>query len=925
MKRYKLHALQVLIGLFLLNACAEEDLLPKEETAIDGIPTTVKLSFSAVEANRVTTKGSLQDKDEYAVHNLFVYVFKKTTSGGWEQEYADISEFTTVGEGTETNGSVTMNITSGDKKIYAVANVVNNPTLKFSDDPTQVLATLKSANTVELVEGLTAYGMAFVSRDQAGQMMSGMYNADGLATIRPDGTMTEGRITLRHLDSKITFRISSEAGITFVPKEWKVCRAPRLSYVFERAEDAMDEYSQSESYFDMDDYTNFEVLNGVGNDSKGGSFTFYMLENRKTGSEECTAYQERERENKDAGGLNAGYKNVSNDAAYVEMKGTYTETVNGKIRTAEVKYTVHLGYVSAVDGNEQYPDPRDFNNKRNCNYTYNVTVAGVDNIIVEAKADNGHVENQPGAEGDVVEASTYISLDAHYEVRNITFRWANLDESTMSVRIKTPFTDGIEAYSVQDGDNVNLHDYRWVTFVKKENTDASFAAFPNDPKKRLSVVDVLNELKAFKADNSNRQKSRTYTVFINEYYYDEKADWHSFVNQDNREMNILCDTESSPDTESSYTSTSFMLSQRSIKTFYSNEAQTAWGIETQMEGEPYTTQGTVNKDTDPNYGRYNDYKNIGYTQATSWSKYLDLSSNSLKYSSREDYRKLIYACLNRNRDLDGNGLISFNEVRWYLPAINQYTAVWMGKDGLPSDAHFVKNGNAGAYHMQSSNGVMFWAEEGSSTGGGTGTYYRCARNLGMTADDRETAQAPSKLSANNPADYVAYDRNSRTFTLGLMNGRSLREKAVESGELADHNELSSINRPFKRFQVAERPAASGSSAAYTSWNVAVANSPCKGYAENGYKWRLPNQREIALMAGYCGVVQTAPREEKSKGVYYSGDNYFWSGTSSSLANKVGLGYAIANYAYGATSPSAASTIVTIPNNVGRVWCVRDVK
>ena len=52
---------------------------------------------------------------------------------------------------------------------------------------------------------------------------------------------------------------------------------------------------------------------------------------------------------------------------------------------------------------------------RNSNYTYTVTVGGVDNIRVEAEA--GGVENQPAAEGNVVDSDFDFQADAHYEQR----------------------------------------------------------------------------------------------------------------------------------------------------------------------------------------------------------------------------------------------------------------------------------------------------------------------------------------------------------------------------------------------------------------------------------------------------------------------------------------------------------------------------
>ena len=47
----------------------------------------------------------------------------------------------------------------------------------------------------------------------------------------------------------------------------------------------------------------------------------------------------------------------------------------------------------------------------------------------------------------------------------------------------------------------------------------------------------------------------------------------TFVNQENREMHILCNTQRSEDRESSLTTSSIMISQRSIKTFITKKQE----------------------------------------------------------------------------------------------------------------------------------------------------------------------------------------------------------------------------------------------------------------------------------------------------------------------------------------------------------------
>ena len=93
-------------------------------------------------------------------------------------------------------------------------------------------------------------------------------------------------------------------------------------------------------------------------------------------------------------------------------------------------------------------DIQDFNVIRNSNYTYEVVVNGVDDIIAEATrnpVENPSYDN-PYAEGIVIRTTTgeHYDVDAHYEARVMAF---NLEELRTLQRqnlgfflnIETPF------------------------------------------------------------------------------------------------------------------------------------------------------------------------------------------------------------------------------------------------------------------------------------------------------------------------------------------------------------------------------------------------------------------------------------------------------------------------------------------------------
>ncbi|WP_425883377.1 fimbrial protein [Parabacteroides sp. ASD2025] len=960
MKRY-INIIGFLFCLFAWNACVDDDIVKKDKDVIDGIPTTVSLSFATQDADKVATKSEIDVTEEYRVYNMLVFVFKQVNDT-WVKETMTEAYTTTsnkTADGGSTAGTVSLSITSGIKRIYAVANGKGNPLMP--------IANLEAVESLDQFLALTAImNTQTVERGQSNLVMSGMFetgnNVDGTVTISPEDnnkTLSSGKIRLKHLDSKITFVVTTADGISFTPKEWRVVNVPIASNVIEKnyVEGGTDHdavgYDAADDYF-TSPLSNFEKAID-GDVTKGGSFTFYMLENRKNvqgdinkdaRDKNVVPYQLREKQEKENKGQDASgntivengdYIYAAKYATYVEMTGSFHQnaTSTDVEKSAEVKYTIHLGYES--------DDASNFRSRRACDYTYNVRVTGVTAIEVEVETSDQEepTEGQPGAEGDVVKSKEYIYVDAHYVTKSITFS-KELVSDDASFRVKTPYDpNGI-------GDNAT--DYEWVWFVQNEkvedrtegtrgyytyseqvtlkwrediqcytgsNTDTfdednsdyawrkrsreykygykkrewtpavpasnngwkykkgetNFASFVNSKYKntsgnysgtdyvgkRINIKDLIKLLQAHKNEEPSAtsiydaEGKAAFTVFIDEFYYEDHAsDWKEFVNVPNREMHILCDTRYSQDQESSLTTSNFLISQKSIKTFYDlDNAATAWGVETVREGEMLNKGNINSRNASLTNGRWNMYDYMKYT-GNSWSTYVQSSTNTLTST----YNKVAYACLQRNRDLNGDGFISDDEVRWYLPSINQMVGMWTGRNGFSSSEVYLFNGDPtkivgesgrDKYHFQNSNNVMFWAEEGAATGNNNDNNpldYRCVRNLGGYYKD-----TPEK--AKEPLDYISYDPNTRIFDLTKMNSKAIRTDFY-TGELAVTDELNQANRPYKYFKVAKEL----TSGEITQKEVYEGKSPCKDYSESNDDkgtWRMPNQRELMLIVSYIAT------------------------------------------------------------------------
>ncbi|MDH6344218.1 hypothetical protein M2480_003133 [Parabacteroides sp. PFB2-12] len=967
MKRYSLFSL--IVGFLFFASCTSEEWENTGKEIVEGIPTNVKFSFSADIPATISTKAAIGTEFEYQITNLYVLVFDYTTKKVVKNHLFTTSDGLTVTNSKKTesdattSGNVSLSVPSGKRIVYGIANVPDETSLmSFSKQ----LDDVTSLDDLKNVLAGFASGQGTIARQSGKLLMSGSLQTegqqlvDGYCEIIPGQDITLSAIKLDRMDAKVTFNVSSKAGITFTPQEYRVVNLPKVSSLIEGDTDGTDKSSSTD--FFQTNFANFETTqNGV------SSFTFYTLENRNQ-AEGLTQYTDRELQYKHDDSANPGYetngayKHGQDYATYVQFTGLYFETYydnNGQLkeRSADVIYTIHLGYIGQ--------DANDFNVRRNREYTYNVIINGVDKIILEVE-EKGH-EEEPGAEGNVVETDKFYLFDSHYETELITFTQNDIN-TRAGFRLKTPFDEGY--YVPVEGQNGgqswdNAKDFEWVKFARNTTSNNRYVKnkyrFYTDTKGKTSEAEgKLMNIKELINDLTNNDPfldgEAVYTMYIDEFYYEKdprtgqeayQTFWKEFVNIPNREMHILCNTDFSKDQESSLTTSSIMISQRSIKTFYNTNTSltaltTAWGIETLNEtGKLYPPKDNPWPSDSESDGRYNFYAGLNTYNSKTWTNFLtntytDYSddtaitryylkdANNSNTDDNKKKRHIISACLQRNQDLNRDGNISWDELKWYPAAINQYTDIWMGKDGLPTEAHLYQNGLKEYMRYLSSSGREFFGEEGSSLASYKFQYqdafyddvakpnthaYRCVRDLGISY----TTAAPQK-GQNRPMDYVFHNASNKKFTLTYMNTNSLRgEEDFATTEFVVHNELSPTNRPYLSFEYADITDKS-----LTTWKekndlVTAGNSPCKTLNVNGQTgWRLPNERELSLMVSR---VTTGWKVTVAKDTYNS---YVWSRTSSSLQKKINT-----NGGYATTT----GRNITIPEGGGGgvVRCVRDVK
>jgi len=897
MKRYSLYVFSLFASIFLLSACVDEQAIKSSTDVEEGREVNLSLSFATGDPEVIQTKSALTEGN---VSDLYVLFFDESgvrvpiTSGenGYFENLSGLS------------GAVSLQTTTGKRRIYAVANIK-------SDATGSIKASLDNiANERDLKQIPVSLKDKIVSFSGSSFLASGYYTkgkdvtdeptetetvaidlVNGKAVIKDDvsGGILEGSIKLVRLFSNISFKISKADGVeVFEPISWKIVNVPVTSPLYKGA-------TLSSTYFSTSGSQRFE----------NNSFEFAMLENLQSSSK-ITNKNDREADDK-----------RPKHATYVELKGHFVGTgkregYNNPVKVdANVTYYISLGLGSDKTANNL----GDYNSKRNKIYLYNIQVAGVDEIITEV------IEQSPyhRADGDVTYVEGQVdNFDAHYESKVYYFELKDLKNYGAEFLVKTPFTTGyIKLSEAKVDDTDYAENWQWVHFLVNEKNRNSYSeAKQRYPSNKSNLMDVRAFSEYLKDESHYLNGKLWVTCFIDEYYYKNK-NWTEFVNTEPRVLQIMCKIDEythNGNHTSSLREARYTISQKSIQTIYALDSEkTAWGIEWVNETDPISADnyGNDTKGDDMNNG----YANLlAETQLINQDWYANGGANPSSV-----LKKAYAACMSRNRDEDGDTKISKDEMKWYLPAIYQYMDIWMGTFGLPNGfALYQKNGDYDHFYASNKKYIL-WAEEGASFGNdndnaGTGRNYgrsiRCIRNLGMTSKQEADGTYPDQY----------YSENNLVFDMSNMNSQSIREQYLE-GELDAHvhTDFNGANAPHKKFQFAKSvvenftvkvsssenqkvyatggQSHNGKSGYYISgggpsgyskdkndtfkngkttyyryyktekqevWtdhtqstikrtdlaiNMKLNNSPCKYYSEDGDSkgWRIPNQRELQML------------------------------------------------------------------------------
>ncbi len=922
---------KIILLLILWGLMGCEDKYPQVENQ-GNAPLTVRLSSSAGLNVSRATQDPLEERN---IINAYLFVFDWQGNKVFDGYY-------TFGTGVDKTIVITDSYILGgtDMTIAVVANIENEIMSITRTDlaPITTLAELKALNaSMSSLEHPLQRGSLF--------LMSGIKTDVSLL----NATNTE-TIDLIRVDAKVKFNIkvskSKYPDIKFTPTQWRVHSYPKSVKVTSESTLAS-EFATDPNNYGTTGWYNYEQADiSISPSSKPATFSFYTLEsvlnsgtipNSGTLAEQ---YALREKQLKTP--TNGAYEYAPDSATYVEFVGDISYTPTGTVfkeLVANVRYVVHLGGVGL---NSDNLDVNNFDSYRNVNYTYNITIKGVEDISVEVLSNN---EVRPGVEGEVVLARSIKKIDAYNTIFNIDFNTLVVD-NTLQWGVETPFSIG--------GKDENVKDYQWMYFrlaagwnkdedkvnysnslrtylgddeVYAEKLDADNKSLMDDfvnktyledlkkgEDKMFNVDQLVELLKYCKARLDANPNDRVlfqkdgavrFTTYVKEYYYSSNPNaassafepmlWQKFANVDQRIMNIYTEYRQSTDLESSQMNATYSIRQQSIQTMYNCDASlggtfSAFGSQFYPNSKPNDPDGEepfdeinfrkdngrANMQNDLFNGRKNfaGFFNVGVDK---WSKYINLDTWTLK----GDYDYPQYRSLLLNRDVDGDGIIDANEIQWYLASINQLMDLWIGEDSfhptskLYSYTYWAKKeehyaSSSIVSNRSENNPEILWTSEGASVGSLKvrvlsfyknrdidKLYYRSLRNLGIkTVPSGETDGfvEPDKiytyqLPTSSSDGYVDLKR---------LNSKSIRNASLAPLPSHELRDVAGNNKPARKFIISRKCYGKDGSDADKLADVITTggnltweqiNGEAAGYSMLNLpdNWRLPNQRELALM------------------------------------------------------------------------------
>ena len=911
MKHYIVNILvAAALTLCTLASCVKENI-----SAPDHGEGTVYLSLNVLSGGMdqviVKSPWDPNDANERAVENLRIYIFSKATDNLVGYKYFSKDDLTFTDDSSQPGYDRTATVSNiptstGEVYIYAIANaltsqykVTDNAILNIDESNLSHLTreTFLSATCTRQLGSINPADNRFV--------MSGFANDGKPVTIARKAGTTEAEITdptdgdhkrvkLYKILSKNKITVVSGDGVTFKPEYMEIHNVPQV-YGLMRGNNVAP--------------SGFETFDRI--IWSENSYQCYLPANVQTTTATPTSFNDREKNTYDDTGKKT-FVNAPANATYVVIHGKY----QGGDYAGDLSYTVHLGDFSksmadfSVAANSNYE------------YTLTIKGVNnfIAESRKEAGADDPGSEGVVIFKGtDILEVDCHYEARAMKFSMSELNQIINVDHYGYILKIQTAFCETISM--IVDG-NGNIYDaaefktqsnptvlttvgadgmpvdasrilisgdadFDWVRFVKNTGYYSSSYTPLQKPGCKVSSTHAISDVCAypgrantqtifqflrdlykagkaqtasyFNATDEQSDKVVYVTCFVDENYYSKK-NWTEYVNKSEpRRMYFANELFVSADGQSSFAKAKYVVSQKSIWTFYKlDPTLKPFGLESVSEekAQKVDVVSGTNQSTQWWDGR---------ASAVSNNRNKDFYASSTKSTGKQDiYTGAYKACMSRNRDENGNGTIDENEIKWYLASVNQYKGMWAGEEAFDSEARLFKatesewtdlntafvNGGSNVneknkalkkwHYFTCSSANTFWAEEGCATSDdNNATMVRCIRTLASNSEGLESAETYYSYK-DNIVELKLNDVALRTPQSGGF--QTYFERGNDSNKLYKKFKIASANLPdtYPKEQVISETKGAGF--------IAASDDVCQNAAGYGGSWRVPNQRELSIMS-----------------------------------------------------------------------------
>lgn len=450
MNNYIKYTIELFISAWLMISCTAEESLNDIKSQDRVQSKTVQINFATPASTSVSilrASGELPPAD-FIVSDLYIYIFDAETgelltrngevSAPVYLEGEELLNGTFGGQemkenpyGEKYNSSwVRVNVDSKafnkDVNIFMIANAASYDELSLTHEELIALQDMNSLRNhvyqynTHINQGRTSFLMTGHTTEDSPEPF--LYHIDENGKIINEYGL-EAKIMLERTEAKINFNIkqgTSKKGI-FTPTSYKIYNYPKKSNLYWKYKlqgqisGRFNEIVNKDASKEEGDFFTTESINIT----KENNFCFYMPENLKGNGKDFktptnAAEGLHQRELRDESGK---WKNAPQYATYVEIKGTFkgnSDKLDKEIE-ANVTYAIHLGFSRIeVDKDSYYVN--DYLIRRNYEYTYNMTINGVDDIAIEVIDDK---EKMSAAEGDItLTEEITLSKDSKLIVNN---------------------------------------------------------------------------------------------------------------------------------------------------------------------------------------------------------------------------------------------------------------------------------------------------------------------------------------------------------------------------------------------------------------------------------------------------------------------------------------------------------------------------